>query len=62
MKLAEGCDALVLATEWNEFKNLDLDRMKQIMRKPVIVDGRNLYDPTKMHQLGFTYRGVGTGL
>jgi UDPglucose 6-dehydrogenase len=58
---ADGCDALVLATEWNEFKNLDLDRMKQIMKKPVIVDGRNLYDPTKMHKLGFTYRGVGRG-
>jgi UDPglucose 6-dehydrogenase len=58
---AEGCDALVLATEWNEFKNLDLERMKQIMKKPVIVDGRNLYDPAKMHKLGFTYRGVGRG-
>jgi UDPglucose 6-dehydrogenase len=58
---AEGCDALVLATEWNEFKNLDLDRMKQIMRKPVIVDGRNLYDPALMDKLGFTYRGVGRG-
>lgn len=58
---ADGCDALVLATEWNEFKNLDLDRMKQIMKQPVIVDGRNLYDPTKMHKLGFTYRGVGRG-
>jgi UDPglucose 6-dehydrogenase len=58
---AEGCDALVLATEWNEFKNLDLDRMKQIMKRPVIVDGRNLYDPARMHKLGFTYRGVGRG-
>ncbi len=58
---AQGCDALVLATEWNEFKNLDLERMKQIMRKPVIVDGRNLYDPMVMDKLGFTYRGVGRG-
>ena len=55
------CDAVILATEWNEFKNLDLERMKQIMKQPVIVDGRNLYDPAKMHKLGFTYRGVGRG-
>jgi len=57
----ENCDAVILATEWNEFKNLDLERMKTIMKQPVIVDGRNLYDPIKMDKLGFTYRGVGRG-
>jgi UDPglucose 6-dehydrogenase len=58
---AEGCDAVVLATEWNEFKNLDLQRLKRSMRQPVIVDGRNLYDPSMMRDMGFIYRGVGRG-
>jgi UDPglucose 6-dehydrogenase len=58
---AEDCDAIILATEWNEFKNLDLHRLKRVMRQPVIVDGRNLYDPVMMRNLGFTYRGVGRG-
>lgn len=60
-EVAEGSDALILATEWNEFKNLDLERIKRLMRQPVIVDGRNLYDPAVMRQMGFTYRGVGRG-
>ncbi|MCS6773565.1 MAG: UDP-glucose/GDP-mannose dehydrogenase family protein [Anaerolineae bacterium] len=58
---ARGCDALVLATEWNEFKHLDLPRLRQLMRQPVIVDGRNIYEPAVMRQHGFTYRGVGRG-
>ncbi|MFN3704919.1 MAG: UDP-glucose dehydrogenase family protein [Thermoflexales bacterium] len=58
---AEGCDALIIATEWNEFKHLDLNRLKQIMRQPVIVDGRNLYEPKQMKEAGFIYRGVGRG-
>ncbi len=58
---AEGCDALIIATEWNEFKHLDLKRLKQIMRQPVIVDGRNLYEPKDMKEAGFIYRGVGRG-
>jgi len=60
-EVAEDSDALILATEWNEFKNLDLARIKRLMRQPVIVDGRNLYDPAVMRSLGFTYRGVGRG-
>ena len=56
-----GCDAVILATEWNEFKNMDLERVRRLMRTPVIVDGRNLYDPVVMHELGFIYRGVGRG-
>ncbi len=59
--LAQGCDALVICTEWNEFKQLDLLRIKQAMRQPVMVDGRNLYEPTQMSRLGFRYRGFGRG-
>jgi UDPglucose 6-dehydrogenase len=59
--LAQGCDALVVCTEWNEFKHLDLCRIRDLMRQPFIVDGRNLYDPARMMELGFTYRGVGRG-
>jgi len=57
--VAAGADALVLVTEWNEFRQLDMARMKQLMRRPVIVDGRNIYDPEAMRGLGFTYRGIG---
>ncbi len=60
-EVAEGSDALILATEWNEFRNLDLLRIKQLMKQPVIVDARNLYEPRKMRELGFVYRGVGRG-
>jgi UDPglucose 6-dehydrogenase len=59
--LAEGSDALVVCTEWNEFKNLDLERVKKLMREPNLVDGRNIYDPEGMSELGFHYRGMGRG-
>lgn len=59
--LAEGSDALVVCTEWNEFKNLDLKRVKRLMREPNVVDGRNIYDPGEMAELGFHYRGMGRG-
>ena len=58
---AAGCDALILATEWNEFKNLDFRRIKNSMNTPVMVDGRNMYDPEVMRRHGFVYRGVGRG-
>ena len=58
-KTAEGADALLLVTEWEEFRTLDLERIKRLMRRPVIVDGRNLYNPDTMRDLGFVYRGVG---
>ena len=58
-QVAAGADALVLVTEWNEFRHLDMARVKQLMRRPVIIDGRNIYDPAAMRGLGFTYRGVG---
>jgi UDPglucose 6-dehydrogenase len=57
--VARGADALVVVTEWNEFKQLDLVRLKRLMRRPVVVDGRNLYDPAEMRRLGFVYRGIG---
>ncbi|MEP7199764.1 MAG: UDP-glucose/GDP-mannose dehydrogenase family protein [Chloroflexota bacterium] len=59
--LAVGCDAIVVATPWNEFKQIDFARMKETMKKPVVIDGRNIYDPQKMDDLGFIYRGVGRG-
>jgi UDPglucose 6-dehydrogenase len=60
-EVAQGADALVIATEWNEFKHLSLPKLKEAMRQPIIVDGRNIYDPEQMHQLGFIYRGMGRG-
>ncbi len=59
--MAECCDALMVITEWNEFKNLDLTNLCGIMRQPVIFDGRNIYDPAIMKQIGFHYRGLGRG-
>ena len=58
---ANSVDALVICTEWNEFKQLDLSRLKSLMRQPIVVDGRNIYDPAQMGKLGFQYRGVGRG-
>jgi UDPglucose 6-dehydrogenase len=60
-EVAEGADALVVVTEWNEFKHLALPRLKKVMRQPIIVDGRNIYDPEQMKALGFVYRGMGRG-
>jgi UDPglucose 6-dehydrogenase len=59
--VAQGCDALVIVTEWNEFKNLDLIEIRKLMRQAYIVDGRNIYDPETMARLGFHYRGFGRG-
>lgn len=58
---AIGCDALIVMTEWNEFKALDLERIRDLMRSPKIFDGRNIYDPEKVRALGFQYIGVGRG-
>jgi UDPglucose 6-dehydrogenase len=57
--VARGADAVVVVTEWNEFRHLDLARLKRVMRRPVVVDGRNIYDPALMRSLGFVYRGIG---
>ncbi|MFH7025537.1 MAG: UDP-glucose dehydrogenase family protein [Heteroscytonema crispum UTEX LB 1556] len=58
-RLADGCDALVLVTEWNQFKNLDYTQMAKLMSHPVIIDGRNFLDPEKMLGAGFQYVGIG---
>jgi UDPglucose 6-dehydrogenase len=56
---AKGADAVALVTEWNEFKFLDLERLRSVMRKPVICDGRNLWEPERMRRLGFAYHAIG---
>lgn len=60
-EVAEAVDALLLVAEWNEFKQLDMERIRGLMRQPVLMDGRNVYDPQRMRELGFTYRGMGCG-
>jgi UDPglucose 6-dehydrogenase len=56
---AKDSDALVIATEWNQFRNLDLFKIKKLLKFPIMLDLRNLYDPEKTKALGFTYEGVG---
>ncbi len=60
-EVAEGADALVIVTEWNEFKSLDMHQIKRAMHHPVLIDGRNIYEASEMKRLGFTYRGIGRG-
>ena len=57
--VARDSDALILITEWDEFKSLDLSRIRGLLKQPVVIDGRNVYEPEKMKQLGFAYQGVG---
>ncbi len=59
--LAQGSDALVVCTAWNEFIQLDLARIRKLMHEPVVIDARNVYDPATMTKLGFRYRGFGRG-
>jgi UDPglucose 6-dehydrogenase len=56
---AEGADAVAIVTEWNEFKLLNLERLKQVMRRPLLFDGRNIYEPERLRKLGFEYHSVG---
>jgi UDPglucose 6-dehydrogenase len=58
-QVAQGVDAVMLVTEWEEFRNLDLKRIRDSMRQPVFLDGRNVFDPDTMKELGFIYSGVG---
>jgi len=53
------CDALIVATEWNEFRNLDMRAVKILLKQPIVIDGRNIYDPQEMRDIGFTYMGIG---
>ncbi|MBM4428914.1 MAG: UDP-glucose/GDP-mannose dehydrogenase family protein [Chloroflexi bacterium] len=59
--VAQGADALILATEWNEFKQLDMQRIASSMRQAVLFDARNIYEPEKMRALGFTHLSIGRG-
>ncbi len=61
-EVAAGADAIILVTEWNEFKQLDMPRMYAAMRRKIFLDGRNVYDPSEMRVHGFEYRGVGRPL
>lgn len=56
---ANGSDCLVVLTEWNEFKELDFKKIKKLLKQPIIIDGRNIYEPAKMRKLGFNYFGMG---
>lgn len=56
---AQDCDLLIILTEWNEFKELDLSRIKKVMKQPILLDGRNIYNMEKVKKLGFMYQGVG---
>ena len=55
----EGADALVVATEWNEFREPDFARVKALMRQPAVFDGRNIYNPQVLREMGFHYQGIG---
>ena len=57
----DGADALVVVTDWNEYRHPDFARIKSALKRPIVVDGRNLYDPEKMKGLGFTYLSIGRG-
>ena len=57
--VAEGCDALVVATEWEQFKKLDLERARKALTHPILFDGRNLFDPAEMERMGFIYKSIG---
>jgi UDPglucose 6-dehydrogenase len=57
--VAEGCDALVIATEWDAFKKLDLERARKVMTHPIMFDGRNLFDVAETQRLGFIYKSIG---
>ncbi|MCL5882569.1 MAG: UDP-glucose/GDP-mannose dehydrogenase family protein [Actinobacteria bacterium] len=59
LSVVKDSDAVVLVTEWGEFAELPLEEMKKVMRRPLIIDGRNFLDPHKVRAAGFTYEGIG---
>jgi UDPglucose 6-dehydrogenase len=59
--VAENADALVIVTQWNEFKALNMQQIRARMHRPILIDGRNIYDPAEMNRLGFVYRAMGRG-
>ena len=56
---ATGVDALIICTEWDEFRQLDLEKLRSVMTQPIVLDGRNLFEPQKMAELGFVYKSIG---
>ena len=58
-EVAIGSDALILVTDWDEFKRLDMRKMSSLMNSPILIDGRNLYDPEEITRAGFIYEGIG---
>jgi UDPglucose 6-dehydrogenase len=60
-EVAKGTDGLVVVTDWNEFKSLNMRRVRESMHRPVLIDGRNIYEPAEMERCGFIYRGMGRG-
>jgi UDPglucose 6-dehydrogenase len=58
----KGADALVICTEWKEFRSPDFEQVKSAIREPVIFDGRNLYEPEMVQRYGLTYYAIGRGL
>jgi len=58
-EVADGCDALIIATEWPEFKKLDIEKARKVMTHPIMFDGRNLFDVAEMEQMGFIYKSIG---
>jgi len=59
---ARDADALVLVTEWAGFREMDLRRLQRVMKRPIFIDTRNLFDPTSMREVGFIYSGIGRGV
>jgi UDPglucose 6-dehydrogenase len=57
--VAMGADALIICTEWDEFRQLDLEKLRAVMNQPIVLDGRNLFNPQKMTELGFDYKSIG---
>jgi UDPglucose 6-dehydrogenase len=58
---AHGVDGLAVMTEWLVYRNPDFERVRKLVRRPLLIDGRNLYDPERMATLGFDYHGIGRG-
>jgi UDPglucose 6-dehydrogenase len=58
-EVCEGCDGLVILTEWDEFKGLDLKKVKKLLKTPIIIDGRNIFEPETARKEGFIYSGIG---
>ena len=56
---ASAADVLIIATEWNEFRNIDLPRIKSLMKHPIILDSRNIFEPERVREMGFTYSSTG---